>query len=206
MQGLRVTGAVAVITPLHLGSGGHQPGVVAQAQVELPAEDGNVVVKPFPTGHRLLVLLNSSWPFPLIIAYSYLPPPAPTGLPSCHVDSRDSVRQEAALCVHTDWPHQSILPQHMLQGVWGQDSLEEGEGVMGESKVERIRQQQMREGGNIVFFWWVNMWKRGRGWEEWTLKIEDKKKKPKYRDKETSWKEYGEQNSGENVESRVAGE
>lgn len=88
VQGLRVPGAVAVITPLHLGSGGHQPGIVVQAQVELPAEDGDVVVKPFPRVHGLG--LPSRF-FPLIIAYSYLPPPAPTGLPSCHAASRDGV-------------------------------------------------------------------------------------------------------------------
>ncbi|TNN64811.1 hypothetical protein EYF80_025006 [Liparis tanakae] len=86
VQWLRVLGAVAVIVPLHLGSGGHQSGIAVQTQVEFPAEDGDVVVKPLPNGQRL-----SFWSFPLIIAYSYLPPPAPTGLPSCHVASRDGV-------------------------------------------------------------------------------------------------------------------
>lgn len=89
VQLFKVQRAVAVVVPLDLGSGGHEPGVVAQAQVELPAEDGDVVVESVLRGHGLLVIMVTSWSFPLVIAYSYLPPPAPTGLPSCHVVSRD---------------------------------------------------------------------------------------------------------------------
>lgn len=78
-QRLCVPGAVTVVVPLHLGSGGHQPGVVVQPQVEFPAKDGDVVVKLFPIGHVLSLRF-----FPLIRAYSNISPPAPTGLPSCH--------------------------------------------------------------------------------------------------------------------------
>lgn len=44
VERLCASGAVSIIMPLHLGSGGHQSSVVVQPQVEFPAKDGDVVV------------------------------------------------------------------------------------------------------------------------------------------------------------------
>lgn len=93
----------AVLTPLHLGSRGHQARVSSQTQVQLPAEGGDVVEDQLSAAAHMLR------PRRLSAAA------APARLP--RLLGWYGVRQEPApgICAHRR--HQLVLPHRMPQGV-----------------------------------------------------------------------------------------